>query len=285
MKYLRKLGESYPYDYENPPICKAELWNFSRANENEESKKEAVTTVASISHGNEYAKNPDRLWNLLIKRDEESPFEFVRFYERREGECSLRNKNFLTKDHSTLFTLDDIFATFKLKVPIFVARQIQRHRAFSYMEMSRRYVKNNKVRFEYWDKYGDPTLTMRNCSFYSITEYAEDVYEHVMFHKEATPEQARAFLPLGLYTQFWMQGNYEAFANFFIYRLAPEAQEETRLVALAMWNLLKKHQPEIIETIKDFLDRWINKCNPMFQPAREKKAEWFKEKWLGGVNE
>ena len=67
-KYIKKVAENYPYFYEDPSICKVELWDFSRANENNESRKEAVTTVASISHGNEFSKNPDKLWDLLIKR-------------------------------------------------------------------------------------------------------------------------------------------------------------------------------------------------------------------------
>jgi len=78
LKYIQKLAEKYPYNYETPPICKVELWDFSRANENEEARKEAVCLVASISYGNEYCKDPDRLWNLLIEKGHESPFEFVR---------------------------------------------------------------------------------------------------------------------------------------------------------------------------------------------------------------
>ena len=94
------------------------------------------------------------------------------------------------------------------------------------------------------------------------------------------PEQARAFLPLGLYTQFWMQGDYRAWLNFFIHRLHPEAQEETRLVAQSMWGLLKEHQPEIVESMNNYLDEWVQDCNPMFTPARQKKAEWFRKNFL-----
>ena len=272
LKYIRKLGEVYPYDYENPPICKIELWDFSRANENDEARKEAVCLVASISYGNEYCKDPDRLWNLLIERGHESPFEFVRSVYVADGRnMNLRNEAFLSLDacceeakRDELTAYEKYITTFKLKVPIFVARQIQRHRSFSYMEMSRRYVKGEKVEFEYWLR---PEIDR-------YKEIIEDIYDE--YEGDYKPEQLRSILPLGLYTQFWMQGDYKAWLNFFIHRLHPEAQEETRLVAEAMWNLLKEHQPEIVKTMADYLEEWVRDCNPMFRVAREEKAKWFR---------
>ena len=285
MKYIRKLAKSYPYTYENPPICKVELWDFSRANENNESRKEAVTTVASISHGNEFAKNPDRLWDLLIERGEESPFEFVRAFGKtlRQGLDAWDNIKEPIKQILIKRTKESN-ATFKLKVPIFVARQIMRHRAFSFMEMSRRYVKGNRIPFEFWNKKEICYLIAYSINLLCPYDSSEDFYS-IAIQKGFKPEQARAFLPLGLYTQFWMQGNYEAWLNFFIQRLHPEAQEETRLVALSMWNLLKKYQPETIITMSSYLDIWIEDCNPMFKPAREKRAKWFKANYLEGRDE
>ncbi|SMO61107.1 Thymidylate synthase complementing protein [Balnearium lithotrophicum] len=286
LKYIHKVAEKFPYDYEEPPICKVVLWDFSKANENEESRKEAVCLVASISYGNEYCKDPDRLWNLLIERGHESPFEFVRCWDVGD----LRNSDYINwekaikefnQDHdsyisSSISINKRFFATFKLKVPIFVARQIQRHRAFSYMEMSRRYVKGNKVKFFCWlgrEAIIHPDIRIGSCMM------GEMAYEQLIT-EGWEPEQARAFLPLGLYTQFWMQGDYRAWLNFFIHRLHPEAQEETRLVAKSMWNLLKEHQPEIVKMMADYLDRWVEDCNPIFTPARQKRAEWFKREFL-----
>jgi len=295
LKYIRKVAEAFPYEYEQPPICKVELWDFSRANENDEARKEAVCLVASISYGNEYCKDPEKLWNLLIERGHESPFEFVRQYGSYKGETkdwNLREIDFPTDDvdddnydgaFSTCSVNKRVFATFKLKVPIFVARQIQRHRSFSYMEMSRRYVKGDKVEFEFWKNKAMRNVTVRDgidtFSYIDLEFIAKCIYV-VAVIDGIKPEQARAFLPLGLYTQFWMQGDYKAWLNFFIHRLHPEAQEETRLVAQAMWNLLKEHQPEIIGTMANYLEEWTKDCNPMFTPARERKAEWFKENFL-----
>ena len=270
-KYIKKIAESYPYEhYERPPICKVELWDFSRVNECEEARIEAVTTVASISYGNEYARNPEKLYELLIERGHESPFEFVwGIVDFSSKLTNLRREDFKYTEESTAvrnYKLD--IATFKLKVPIFVARQIMRHRTFSYMEMSRRHTKHEK----------QPVICWRPPKFVDNPQWSPCpnlwVYDHLK------PEQARAYQPLAIYTIFWMQGNYKAWSNFFIYRLASETQEETRLIAQAMWNLLKRHQPEIIETIGEYLDEWIEDCNPIFIPARRKRAEWFRENFL-----
>ena len=271
-KYIQKVAEAFPYSYEEPPGCKAELWDFSRANENEEARKEAVCAVASISYGNEFCKDPEKLWNLLIDKGHESVFEFIRTVPTFTTYDTLR-----LHKHCPLVKGEwqkGKFATFKLKVPIFVARQIQRHRAFSYMEMSRRYVKGDKVEFEVWLPIRHIDLWISRTAFVKSYDVALD--------RGCKPEQARAFLPLGLYTQFWMQGDYRAWLNFFIYRLHPEAQEETRLVAQALWNLLREHQPEIVGTMADYLDEWTTDCNPIFTPARKKRAEWFRENFLTG---
>jgi len=289
LKYLRKIAENHPYSYENPPIAKVELWDFSRANENDEARKEAVCLVASISYGNEFCKDPNKLWNLLVEKGHESPFEFVSIWSIFGGRCTLRNKIFTFSTPERIEQVRKAIATAKLKIPIFVARQIQRHRAFSYMEMSRRYVKGEKVKFEFWKPkdFSEPLIAFHGIAPHldeedqcDLFEHSEALYEYLLEETFTRPEQARAFLPLGLYTQFWMQGDYKAWLNFFIHRLHPEAQEETRLVAQSMWELLKEHQPEIIETMANYLDKWINDCNPIFRSAREKRAEWFKETYL-----
>jgi thymidylate synthase (FAD) len=283
LKYIKKVAEDYPYSYEEPPVCRVELWDFSRANENEESRKETICLVASISYGNKFCKNPNKLWNLLIEKGHESVFEFIRTTPAFNINDTLRLRKQCSPVGSILHK--KMVATFKLKVPIFVARQIMRHRTFSYMEMSRRYVKGNKVRFEFWlpqdinphnEVYGGEVSTE---DFFDYFEGVKVAYESLI-DGGYKPEQARAFIPLGLYTQFWMQGDYRAWLNFFIHRLHPEAQEETRLVAQSMWGLLKEHQPEIVESMNNYLDEWIQDCNPMFTPARQKKAEWFRKNFL-----
>ena len=226
-KYIRKVAEAFPYSYEEPPICKAELWDFSRANENEEARKEAVCAVASISYGGD-VEDPEKFWNLLIEKGDETPFKFVKI--ARWGEIDITDllDNYFPNDFSVeeeeIGYLKSSIATFKLKIPIFVAYQIQ-HPSFSYMK-----------------KVDEP------------------------------------------YATFWVQGDHEAWLDFFIYHLHPERREETRLVAKAMWTLLRRHQPGIITRIAWYLDdEWTQDCNPIFTPARKKEAKWFRESFLKEV--
>lgn len=132
-------------------------------------------------------------------------------------------------------------------------------------------MKPGKTKFEFWKP---PQIAK--------TDFRKSIADEYEFRLMigCKPEQARGCLPVETYTQFWMQGDYKAWLNFFIHRLHPEAQEETRLVAQSMWELLKEHQPEIIETMTNYIEEWINDCNPIFRPARERKAEWFREEWL-----
>ena len=57
-------------------------------------------------------------------------------------------------------------------------------------------------------------------------------------------EIARAVLGTGLYTEFWMMGDREAWANYFALRLDRHAQKEHRDLAQAMRDLLAERQPE-----------------------------------------
>jgi thymidylate synthase ThyX len=97
-----------------------------------------------------------------------------------------------------------------------------------------------------------------------------------MIEKGIKPEKARSILPLSLYTEFWLQGDYLGLLNFFVHRLFPEAQEETRITALSMLKLLKKHQIEIINTMKERYSSWIKKTSNLFFKSREDKINKLK---------
>ena len=67
-------------DLYNDGIGFVELWDNSRANISEESRVEAVTQIASISFGKDKSKNPEKLYQRLMKENASRPntsFEFV----------------------------------------------------------------------------------------------------------------------------------------------------------------------------------------------------------------
>jgi len=264
LKYVKKIAKKEIYDY-SPVKGFVELWDFSLSNLNQESREEAVSVVASISYGNEMAKNPKKLWDFLTKRGHSSVFEFIRFPEEDLGgfeDCSisgsLRNNYFMTYKEflelNSLISLEDLvrihkqtIATFKIKIPLFVRSQYHRHRCCSFLELSRRYVKPDKVEFEFWYPDGllnEATgLTFQELSYFY--QELESMYK-ILLKIGYKPEVARSVLPQSLYTIFWTMKDYKCARNFFVERYSKQAQEQIREVAKAELELLYKYQPEFL---------------------------------------
>ena len=244
-KYFNKLAELKPYDK-----ARVELWTGWNANYNQESRDETVATIASLSYGNEQAKNPAGLYNRLKKLKHESLFEFInKAVENRRIENSLRhNPDLPFSNRAERNKHKECIATFKVKVPIFVARQFMRHRCFSYLELSRRYTKPDKVKFEFYKPdLGDLSKEEQNKikDFYTIQlENAVNMYS-MMVKSGIKPEIARGIIPVSSYTKFWVQGDVECLTNFFNLRLKSDAQKEIRYIAQAMLELIKQYQPEL----------------------------------------
>ena len=252
MKYIKQIDSRRLYD---DGIGDVDLFDFSHANDNEESRIEAIATVASICYG----RHPVDAKKLVERLRTESgglpssAFEFVRNGFTHFGALiknSLRNDpRLLTAEYrATLTPMSEMskahrknIATFRIKVPIFIARQVMRHRSFSYQELSRRYTTDKQAPLEWWNSMG--------AAFAAQNLLMCDIYEHqwlgyqMLLKDGVPPEQARAVLGTGLYTEFWMMGDVPAWSNYFKLRLDPHTQKEHRELAVAMADLLKEHQP------------------------------------------
>jgi len=252
-----------------------ELFDFSRANENEESRIEAIAAVASICHGKP-PKDAKKLVERLWREPNGLPSSAIEFVRDGSGpyygiDNSLRNTQLAT--HIELAKWPEMgiedtgaflaelaeahkrnIATFRLKVPIFIARQVMRHRAFSYQELSRRFVGEQKVSFEFWRPPADE-LPSEGMDFVwgdgydSLHALAIETYIGLL-ERGVQREVARAVLPQSLYTIFWIQGHVPAWKNYFKLRTDSHAQKEHRQLAKAMLELLKKHQSELYEKVK-----------------------------------
>ena len=170
--------------------------------------------------------------------------------------------NYLAK-HKHTSCFEHMGATLKLKVPIFIARQIQRHRTFSYNEISRRYV-DSPPEFFYPDtwrkradnvKQGSSEESLDGYALESVTdefegaiEDAVDTYNSLMGQGVA-PELARMILPQNMYTEFYMSGNLRAWSHFLHLRLDGHAQKEVRQVAQQVKDILYPLFPASIEAL------------------------------------
>jgi thymidylate synthase (FAD) len=144
--------------------------------------------------------------------------------------------------HKHISPFGHCFASFHVKAPIFVARQLVKHKFLRWNEISRRYV-DDKPEFyvpDVWrgrseDKKqgseGVIGMSYDEWQTYKITYTdAQDIYFYLMA-KGVAPEQARMVLPQSTMTEWYWSGSLDAFADMCNLRCKPDTQAETREVA------------------------------------------------------
>jgi thymidylate synthase (FAD) len=147
-------------------------------------------------------------------------------------------------------------ARFRLKMPIFIAREWFRHQiGFARNEVSRRYVDSDP---EFWmptelrerdsnKKQGSKNTQIHdNEKCISQMEIHNDrslaLYKDLMAHG-VCPEQARAVLPQSMMTEFIETGSLAAYARLYKLRTDPTAQREIQELAACVGNLLAEKFP------------------------------------------
>lgn len=155
------------------------------------------------------------------------------------------------------------FASFHVKAPIFVARQLVKHKFLRWNEISRRYVDDEPEFYvpDVWrgrsadkkqgsegeittscviDRYGEMSHPKFVAQEYS--EEALHMYNN-MIAAGVAPEQARMVLPQSTMTEFYWSGSLDAFANMCNLRLKKDTQYETQLVAQQVDEIMAKIFP------------------------------------------
>lgn len=163
---------------------------------------EMVARAARVSTGNDLIEN-DKIKGLiryLARESHTSPFEHV-------------------------------VLTLRIEAPIFIAREVMRHRVFSFNEVSGRY---SKLKPEFYTPpEGRPLVnagsgahpdlvasqdpsTERGTRAYTRAAYAATwrTYEGLVSGSGVAHEVARNVLPVGVYTTWYMTGNLHAWFKF-----------------------------------------------------------------------
>lgn len=181
-----------------------------------------VINAARVSYGKEKStldQKDEKLINFLVEHKHVAPFR-----------------------HAQL--------QFRIECPIFVERQLFKHQVgMSANSISGRYVdfsdnyfsvkslrkqsKSSKQGSE--GELDRPDLIEK---MNSLVEQSSQLYKDLC-DAGVAKEQARIILPLCLETQFIWTGSLLAFMHFWALRLKSDTQEETRLLALDMLNLVK----------------------------------------------
>lgn len=154
-------------------------------------------------------------------------------------------------------TLEHNVATFRFKVPLFVRSQHQRHRTWSYNEVSRRYT-DEQLQFYEPQTFRTQHTSDRQASDLEsrITPGFDFKFErrsargHVhRFHQDAlvlynllldngvAREMARGILPQNLYTEYYGTANLNNIMKFVKLRTDPHAQWEIQQVGNAVLDI------------------------------------------------
>ena len=148
-------------------------------------------------------------------------------------------------EHKHMSPFGHCFATFHVKAPIFVARQLVKHKFLRWNEISRRYVDDEPELYEpdVWrgrsadKKQGSSGVVEPLESFFhaddnetTINEAVLALYNNLLVEGVA-PEQARMVLPQSMMTEWYWSGSLDAFADMCLLRCASDTQQETQEVA------------------------------------------------------
>ena len=153
--------------------------------------------------------------------------------------------------HKHMSPFGHAFASFHVKAPIFVARQLVKHKFLRWNEISRRYV-DDGISFYYpevWrskatdKKQGSgPALADQEIDLGTTHTVVAQLYNSLI-DKGVCPEQARMVLPQSTMTEWYWSGSLDAFADMCNLRCAGDTQYETRLVANQICDSMKKLFP------------------------------------------
>jgi thymidylate synthase (FAD) len=141
------------------------------------------------------------------------------------------------------------FFSFEVKLPVFLARQLVKHKFLRWSEYSRRYITDDVEFYQHsyreaaqdkkqgsGDVHRDSPIWERKVDAHS--QYQLDLYNS-MIASGVAPEQARGVLPQDLMTAVTWSGSLDAFANMCKLRLGSDAQKEAQWVAQEVYKHLK----------------------------------------------
>ena len=191
--------------------------NAARVSYNKEASWESITPAGTVP--GVLTEKDEKLLKYLAKHNHWSPF----------AHCSLQ---------------------FRIKAPIFVARQLVKHQVgLSWNEISRRYVdyepeyympKSWRLRAE--DKKQGSSSETIEYDIANTIKNANTTYND-MLAKGIAPELARMVLPQNMMTEWYWSGTLYAFARVCELRCAEDTQEETRTIADSIDQLCNEEFP------------------------------------------
>ena len=140
--------------------------------------------------------------------------------------------------HKHMSPFGHAFATFHVKAPIFVARQLVKHKFLRWNEISRRYV-DDEPEFYMPDVWRGRSVDKKqgsegevSCPVRPEMLYKDAIESYnTMLEAGICPEQARMVLPQSTMTEWYWSGSLDAWSDMCLLRCASDTQAETQEVA------------------------------------------------------
>ena len=169
-------------------------------------------------------------------------------------------------EHTTPFEMCEV--KFHIKLPIFVMRQLVRHRTASMNEYSARY---SVITDEFYlpeaenikpqsltNKQGrdgelDSIVTSHTIDdMRQVWDFSYEIYERFLGDFNVARETARSILPVGGYTECYWKANLKNFLHMARLRMDSHAQWEIQEFARAMYELARPLFPLACEAFEDY---------------------------------
>tara|TARA_R110002167_G_scaffold23110_14_gene82370 strand:- start:8022 stop:8717 length:696 start_codon:yes stop_codon:yes gene_type:complete len=208
-------------------------------------------------------------------QDDKSPEELVTYCARVSNPANQNNKKtakgllkyLIREGHWSPFEM--VSVTMEITTTRDIARQILRHRSFSFQEFSQRYADpmSESLGFSMREARLQDTKNRQNSI--EVDESEVDLHakwrqlQHVVrlgaesAYKQAielgiAKEQARALLPEGLTnSRVYMAGTLRSWIHFCSLRIANGTQKEHSVLAAAAWQLLKTEFPNVTDAVEE----------------------------------
>ena len=158
-------------------------------------------------------------------------------------------------DHKHLSPFGHCFASFHVKAPMYVARQLVKHKFLRWNEVSRRYVSDDpefytpaQWRGKAKDKKQGSEGVVEGVEVQELRNLIAKQYKKLL-EMGVCEEQARGELPLSTMTEWVWSGSLDAWADMCRLRCSPNTQLETQFVAQEISDDMRRIFPYCWEAL------------------------------------
>ena len=178
-----------------------------------------VANAARVSFGKQSEMDTSDVWGPPKLKDKDA--KLIRYLAK----------------HKHISPFGHCFASFHIKAPVFVARQLVKHKFLRWNEVSRRYVDHEPEFYQPTEWRGRSVDAKQgSAGVVDVGDWGNVNWACLKAYKDllnqgVCPEQARMVLPQSMMTEWYWSGSLDAFADMCNLRCKPDTQYETQVVA------------------------------------------------------